>query len=62
MSDVEKRSFIIKLTQEILYNSLAQTIVKLFKEVHFSLKSILFLFILSSISLASFMVVDAILY
>ena len=47
--------------KDILYNSLAQAIVKLFKKSHFSLKLILLLFILSSISLASFMVISTII-
>ena len=57
----ENFPWIIVLMKDILYNSLAQAIVKLFKKSKFSLKLILLLFILSSISLASFMVISTII-
>jgi hypothetical protein len=49
------------LMKNILYNSLCQAIIKLFEKSHISLKIILFFFILSSISLASYMVIQTIL-
>jgi hypothetical protein len=66
MSDEEKlnkvsESWLIVLAKEILYNSLAQATVKLFKKTHISVKLILFLFIMSPISLASYMIVNVIL-
>jgi hypothetical protein len=57
----EESASITALMKEILYNSLAQAIAKLFQKSHFSLKFILLLFILSSISFSSYMVVATIL-
>ena len=48
--------------KNILYNSFCQAIIKLSEKSHISLKIILFLFIFVSTSLASYMVIEAILY
>jgi hypothetical protein len=57
---MQKQDVIHELIRDSLYNSLAQAIIKLFQKSHFPHKLILLLFILSSISLASFMVISVI--
>jgi hypothetical protein len=58
----KKQNLTQELMKDILYNSFCQAIIKLTDKSHISLKIILFFFIFVSTSLASYMVIEAILY
>ena len=54
------RAQIKEVAREVLYNSLAQAVVKIFKTRHVLLKVYLFLFVITVSSLASYMVISSI--
>ena len=60
-SQNEKREQIKSLLKEVLYNSLAQAIIKIVLSPFLLIKCILFLFVLVSIGLTSYLVISSIM-
>jgi len=58
---LNKREEIKSLLKEILYNSLAQAIIKIFLSPFILIKLILFIFVVVSISLAAYLVISSIM-
>ena len=56
-----KKNKIEDLTKEVLYNSLAQAIIKLIHTPYIALKVFLFIFVLSALGVCSFLVIQSIL-
>ena len=59
--NLNKREQIISLLKEVLYNSLAQAIIKIFLSPFIIIKVILFMFVLTSTGLASFLVISSVM-
>ena len=60
-SNVSKKEAIHLLLKEVLYNSFAQAILKLLQTPHVILKIILFLFVLTTFGITSYLVIESIM-
>ena len=58
---ITRREEIKSLLKEVLYNSLAQAIIKIFLTPFIIIKCILFLFVFGSIGLTSYLVIESIM-